>query len=460
MDIIKKVKHTIEKYNMISMGDHVLVGLSGGPDSVCLLQILNILKPEYRLKISAAYIDHGLRPDDVPEEIKFCKHLCESLNIPFYTQSIDVKSFAENEKINIQEAARILRYGAMEQISINIKAHKIAVAHNADDQAETVIMRLLRGAGPAGLSGIPPVRKKIIRPLIEVERAEIEKFLSEKNISHIIDPSNESLKYLRNKIRKTLMPVLKSISPKATKIISRTADILREENDYINVAVTKALMRLMSRKTDKKVELFCNPMEVLNIVVLRRALRVAIDSVKDLKGLTFDHIEDIIKLIKTGKPGDRLYLPKGIRVIKGYSTLTVTAEPPKKLSTYEIHEPMDIYLEEASVLLSLKEIKREELHDFGNGKSIIYIDMDKIKFPLIVRARKPGDYFYPFGFGKKKKIQDFFVDEKVPRDERDIVPVIESNGDIVCIAGYRLDDRFKIDDNTKRCLQIKIMPKL
>ncbi|WP_353685018.1 tRNA lysidine(34) synthetase TilS [Thermodesulfovibrio sp. 3907-1M] len=460
MDIIKKVKHTIEKYNMISMEDHILVGLSGGPDSVCLIQILHMLKPAYKLKISAAYIDHGLRPEDVPKEIEFCKYLCESLNISFYTQSIDVKSFAKNEKINIQEAARILRYGALEQISINIKAHKIAVAHNADDQAETVIMRLLRGAGPAGLSGIPPVRKKIIRPLIEVERAEIEKFLSEKNISYITDPSNESLKYLRNKIRKTLMPVVKSISPQATKIISRTADILREENDYINVAVTKALMRLMSRKTDKKVELFCNPMEVLNIVVLRRALRVAIDSVKDLKGLTFDHIEEIIKLIKTGKPGDRLYLPKGIRAIKGYSTLTVTAESPKKLSTYEIPKPMDIYLKEANIFLSLKEIKREELQDFGNGKSTIYIDMDKIKFPLIVRARKAGDYFYPFGFGKKKKLQDFFVDEKVPRDERDTVPVIESNGDIVCIAGYRLDDRFKIDDNTKRCLQIKIMPKL
>jgi tRNA(Ile)-lysidine synthase len=460
MDIIKKVKQTIEKYNMLSIGDHVLVGLSGGPDSVCLLYILNMLKPEYRLKISAAYIDHGLRPEDVPEEIKFCKHLCESLNIPFYTQSIDVKNFAKNEKMNIQEAARILRYAALEQISLNIKAHKIAVAHNADDQAETVIMRLLRGAGPAGLSGIPPVRKKIIRPLIEIERSEIEKFLSERNISYITDASNESLKYLRNKIRKTLMPVIKSISPQATKIISRTADILREENDYINIAVTKALMRLMSRKTDKTVELFCNPMEVLNIVILRRALRVAIDSVRDLKGLSFDHIEEIIKLIKTGKPGDRIYLPKGIRAIKGYSTLTITAEAPKKLSTYEIAEPEDVYLKETNVVVSLKEIKKEEVKDFGDGKHTIYADMDKVKFPLIVRARKAGDYFYPFGFGKRKKLQDFFVDEKIPRDERDAVPIIESNGAIVCIAGYRLDDRFKIDDNTKRCLQIKILPKL
>ena len=460
MDILKKVKQTIEKYNMITKQDHVLIGLSGGPDSVFLLQILSMLKPEYRLNISAAYIDHGLRPGDVPGEIEFCKNLCNSFDINFYTQSIDVKSYAQKQRMNIQEAARILRYGALDQISININAHKIAVAHNADDQAETVIMRLLRGAGPAGLSGIPPVRKKIIRPIIDIEREEIEKFLSEKNIPFIIDPSNASLKYLRNRIRHNLMPVIKSLSPQATKIISKTADILREENDYINVNVTKALMRLMSRRTDKSVELFCNPMEVLNLVILRRALRFVIDSVAGLKGLTFDHIEDIVNLIKKGRSGDRIYLPKGIRAIKGYSTLTITAEPPGKLSTYKITEPHDIYLKESSIVLSLKEIKREDIQNLGDGKNTIYIDRDKIEFPLIIRARKPGDYFYPFGFGRRKKLQDFFVDEKVPRDERDTIPVIESKGEIICIAGYRLDDRFKIDDNTKICLQIKIMPKL
>jgi len=460
VDIIQKLKKTIEKYNMLAAGEHVLVGLSGGPDSVCLLYLFYLLKNEYRLKISAAYIDHGLRPEDIPKEIEFCRNFCKNLNVEFHTQSVSVKDYAQRERINLQESARILRYAALDQISIVIKAHKIAIAHNADDQAETVIMRLLRGAGPAGLSGIPPVRKKIIRPLIEIERKEIEEYLKNRNIAYITDPSNESLKYLRNRIRHTLMPVIKSISPQAIKIISKTADILREENDYINITVTKTLMRLISRKTDQKVELFCNPMEPLNIVILRRALRVAIDSVRDLKGLTFDHIEDIINLIKNGKPGDRIYLPKGIRAIKGYSTLIITAEPPKKLSTYEISIPKDVFLKEASVVLSLKEIKKNELQSFGDGKKEICIDMDKLEFPLIVRARKPGDYFYPFGFGKRKKLQDFFVDEKIPRDERDIIPVIESNGNIVCIAGYRVDDRFKIDDNTKRCLQIKIIPKL
>ncbi len=457
---INKVFDTIEKYNMLSFSDHVLVGLSGGPDSVCLLLTLNQLKSKYNLKISAVYIDHGLRPKDVPKEIEFCKKLCDDLNITFYSHSINVKEFAIKERINLQEAARILRYATFDQISINIKADKIALGHNSDDQAETLIMRLLRGAGPSGLSGIPPVRKKIIRPLIEVERTEIEEFLKKNKVDFVLDSSNENTKYMRNKIRHILMPAIKKISPQATKIISKTADIIREENDYINVSVTKALMRLMSRKTDQKVELFCNPMEVLNIVILRRALRVAIDSFKDLKGIEFDHIEEIIRLIKKGKPGDRIYLPKGIRAIKGYSTIIITSEPPQKLSTYQIDMPKEIAIKEISMTLDIKELSIGEIQDYGNGKNLIYIDAEKIKFPLIIRPRKEGDYLYPFGFGKKKKLQDFFVDEKIPRDERDLIPIIESEGNIVCIVGYRLDDRFKIDHNTKRCLQIKAIAKM
>lgn len=457
---INKVIQTIEKYNMLSLGDHILVGLSGGPDSVCLLFTLNQLKSMYSLKVSAIYIDHGLRPSDVPREIEFCKRLCDDLNVTFHSQSINVKEFAERERINLQEAARVLRYSTLDQVSIAIKANKIALGHNADDQAETLIMRLLRGAGPAGLSGIPPVRKKIIRPLIEVERAEIEEFLRINRLSFVIDSSNVNTKYLRNRIRHVLMPSIKKISPYATKIISRTADIIREENDYINVSVTKALMRLMSRKTDRTVELFCNPMEVLNVVILRRALRVAIDSVKDLRGIDFEHIEKIIRLIKKGKPGDRIYLPKGVRAIKGYSTIIITSEPPQRLSTYRVDGPTQVYLKENSMHIDIKEVLIDDLQNYGNGKDIIYIDADKIKFPLTIRPRKEGDYFYPFGFGKRKKLQDFFVDEKIPRDERDLIPIIENEGNIVCIVGYRLDDRYKIDHNTKRCLQIKVVPKI
>ncbi|WP_297214115.1 MULTISPECIES: tRNA lysidine(34) synthetase TilS [Thermodesulfovibrio] len=460
MSLLEKVEKTVKKYNMISQGDHILVGLSGGPDSVCLLNVLKELSLKFKLKISAAYINHGLRPDEIPGEIQFCQRLCDDLNINFHTKEINVRALAEIEKINIQEAARILRYEALDHISLNIKAHKIAVAHNADDQAETVIMRLLRGAGPAGLGGIPPVRKKLIRPLIEIERSEIEAFLSERQITYLIDSSNKNTKYLRNKIRQNLMPVIKSISPSATRAIVRTAEIMQQENDFINTSVTKALMRLMSRKTDERVELFCNPMEILNIVILRRALRVAIDSVKGLRGIDFDHIEAIIELIKRGKAGDRVYLPKGIRAIKGYSTLIITAEKPKKLSTYMVNEPKDVFISEASLLISIKEFKRDEINYFGDGKNTVVVDAEKIKFPLLIRSRKEGDYFYPFGFGKRKKIQDFYVDEKIPREDRDLIPIIESNGEIILIAGYRLDDRFKISDNTKRCLQIKVIPKL
>lgn len=460
MSLLRKVENTIEKYNMLSIGDHVLVSLSGGPDSTCLLHILNQFKGKYKLKISALYIDHGLRPEDVPKEIEFCREICEHLKVDFFVESIDVKGFSSREKIGIQEAARILRYEVLDSLSLRIRANKISLGHNADDQAETVIMRLLRGSGPQGLSGIPPVRKKIIRPLIEVTREEIEEYLRENQLTSVQDPSNTSERYLRNIIRKRLIPVIKEISPEAPRIIARTAEILREENDFINVQVTKALMRLMSRKSESRVELFCNPMEILNIVLLRRALRAAIDTVRDLKGLEFEHIDEIIKLIKRGKPGDRIYLPKGIRAIKGYSTLIITAEPPVKLSTYVLDRPGTVFLKEISTYLTVSEVPREELTDFGNQREVIYVDSDKVKFPITVRARKAGDYFYPFGFGKRKKLQDFFVDQKVPRDERDSIPIVESDGKIVCVVGMRLDDRFKIEHNTIKCLMIKATPKL
>ncbi|MBI3592347.1 MAG: tRNA lysidine(34) synthetase TilS, partial [Nitrospirae bacterium] len=212
MQIIEKVKRTIQKYSMLSPGNRVLVGLSGGPDSVCLLTILDQLKPELALDICAAYIEHGLRPEETPYEIDFCKELCSSMGIPFITRSIDVKSYAKENKLNKQEAARELRYKALDETASEIGADKIALGHNSNDQAETVLMRLFRGAGMSGLSGIPPVRRHIIRPLIETERNEIEDFLKNKGIDFVTDSSNLDKHYMRNKIRHSVMPAIKSLS--------------------------------------------------------------------------------------------------------------------------------------------------------------------------------------------------------------------------------------------------------
>jgi tRNA(Ile)-lysidine synthase len=457
-ELFQKVKETIKKYFMLSGQERVLVALSGGPDSVCLLHVLKNLKEELRLDLSVLYVDHGLRPEEVVGEKKFCENLCAKFSIPFLVKSIDVISYAKENKLNKQEAARELRYRVFDDTAREINAHRIALGHTADDQAETLIMRLLRGSGHAGLSGIPPVRGKFIRPLIRVQRKEIKQYLEEERIDFIVDSSNLKKDYLRNTIRLSLMPLIKEMNPNIIDTLSRTAAIFREEERYFEILVAKTLMKLISRKTDSNIELFLSPLEAMEKIILRRTLRRAIDETNGLRGINFVHIEDIIELIKKGKAGDRLYLPHGIRAIKAYSTLILTSEPPVKLDIYTLEVSGEAVLKEAGILIkaSIQGSQDLEIKDLRPSDVFAAFDADRLIFPLIIRPRKEGDFFYPHGFGKKKKIQDFFVDEKVPREERDAIPLIISGEDIVWVVGYRGDERFRVTGGTKKVLKLEI----
>jgi tRNA(Ile)-lysidine synthase len=457
---INKVIPVITKHAMLIKGDTILIGLSGGPDSVCLLHVLTILREKYELSLHALYIDHGLRPGETDREIEFCNRICEKHNTPFMMKSIEVKSYAKTEKLNMQEAARQLRYRTYEETSYKTNAHKIALGHTADDQAETVLMRLFRGSGPTGLAGIPPVRKNIIRPLIEVERKEIESFLDSEGIDFMIDSSNTKKDYVRNRIRLTLIPMLREFNPDITGTLSKTAALFRDEERYFEIIVTKTLMKLISRKTETRIELFLTPFEIMDKVVMRRVLRRAIDSTRGLRGISFIHIEAITDLIKTGNPGDRLYLPGGIRVIKGYATLILTSDAPATLNTYTLTIPGETILKEAGVLIKASEADMQEPevtgHMQGSWTSLGIFDADAVSLPLTARPRKHGDFFYPLGFGKRKKLQDFFVDQKVPRDERNKIPLILSGDDIIWVVGYRADDRFKVTEKTKRVVKLEV----
>ncbi|MEF9438517.1 MAG: tRNA lysidine(34) synthetase TilS, partial [Candidatus Mariimomonas ferrooxydans] len=297
MNLLKAALNTINKFSMLTGGDSVLIGLSGGPDSVCLLIILDKLKEDFGLTLSAVYVDHGLRPDEVEHEISFCKKLCSSLGITFFSKSVDVREYAKKKRLSKQEAARELRYQVFEAISGDVNATKISLAHNADDQAETFLMRLLRGSGPKGLSCIPPVRGKIIRPLIEIEKGEIENFLIQNSppvpdyssLPFVVDSSNRRTDYLRNWIRHKIMPELRKQNPALVKTICRVADILHEEDMYLDTVVNNTLMKLISRKRDDELELFLVPLENMKKPVLRRVIRWTINETRGLKGIDFDH---------------------------------------------------------------------------------------------------------------------------------------------------------------------------
>ncbi|SPQ00841.1 tRNA(Ile)-lysidine synthase [Candidatus Sulfobium mesophilum] len=450
-----RVIYAINKYGMLSGGETVLVGLSGGPDSVCLLSILADLRGSYGVTLHAVYVNHNLRPGEVGKEIKFCEDFCREKGVNFLVKSVDVLSLAKTLGLNKQEAARQLRYRAFDEAATEVEAARIALAHNADDQIETICMRFLRGAGPAGLSGMPLKRGNIIRPLIEIERADIESYLAAGSISFVVDSSNLGTEYFRNKIRQVLVPVMKELNPSLAATMTHTSHILREEERYFSIVVTKALMKMISRKTKERIELFLAPMESMDTVILRRVLRRAIEETDSLRGINFTHVEDIINLVRRGSSGDRLSLPRGIRVIRGYSLLIITLEAARRIDEYELRPPAEVAVRGTGTVIraSLDNVKG----DACDGRSSVLLDADAMKFPLKIRPRTAGDFFFPLGFGKRKKLQDFFVDAKVPRDERDMIPIVVSGDDIVWVAGYRADDRFRVHDSTEKFLRLDVV---
>ncbi len=452
MDVLQKVINTIKKYSMLSEGDNVIIGLSGGPDSVCLTIILDKLRDNFNLSLSAIYINHGLRPDESRIEESFCKNLCDRLGIGFRAETVNTKEYARLKGLSIQEAGRELRYMVFKKYSEEIKAERIVLGHNADDQAETIIMRLLRGTGRKGLAGIPPVRGNIIRPLIEIERSEIEDFLNQQEppVEFMVDSSNLRMDYQRNWIRLKIIPELRQQNPNFVKTISRSSMILSEEDAYLEAIITKAMMRLVSRKDKESIELFLFPLARLERPILRRVLIRAIREIIPFRGFDFVHIEDLIRLIKEGRSGDIITLPKGLRAVKRYSTFLLTRKTKVEILLRPLNIPGEIHLEEINA--SIKAMVSSVMDETADGKNKAVFDLDRVILPLKVRKRKEGDYFYPSGMGNKKKLQDFFVDEKIPREERDSIPIIVSGDDVVWVVGFRMDERFKANEKTERCL--------
>src|SRR3989304_8936645 len=240
MEILRKFEQTIKRFNMLQKGDRVIVACSGGPDSVALLHLLNQIKEKYDLKLFVAHINHKLRGQESDEDERFVKRLAQNLRLDSYARSFDVARIARKKKLSLEEAAREVRYEYLNKLALRLRATKISLGHNADDQAETVLMRLIRGTGALGLTGMSIVRGKIIRPLLQIKREEIEEFLKEQNLGSRIDSSNLRQDYLRNRIRLELLPHLKrNYNPKIIDTLNRTASILSAQEDYLEKETLK-----------------------------------------------------------------------------------------------------------------------------------------------------------------------------------------------------------------------------
>jgi tRNA(Ile)-lysidine synthase len=459
VDLITKAKRTIDRYQMLKSGDKVVVALSGGPDSVALLFVLLKLKKELDLSLSLAHVNHKLRGKESDQDQEFVRKLSSDLKLKLYTRSFQVKIQAKKLRLSVEECARKIRYDYLNRLAEKLKAQKIALGHNFNDQAETVLIRLIRGSGSVGLSGIPPVKERIIRPLIEIKREEIEDFLRKKKISYRIDSSNLRTDYMRNKVRLELLPILKKeYNPKIEEVLNRTAYILRAEEKLLDKESGKAYSNVMLRETKDKIILDSKRFSGYDESIKRFMIRNCVKKLKgDLMELTFDKVETLLNLTKQGKSGKRVDLLEDIYGDVTQDHLSIYKKKEEEFE-YDFSLPKKKRIKKLGIkiyseILPGSSLSKKVAHQ---NQWVALFDMEKLKPPLRLRSRKNGDKFRPLGMKGTKSVADFLVDSKVPRCERDEVMLLTSRGKIAWLVGYRINEDFKVTPRTKKILKIEI----
>ncbi len=457
-DTITKVQETISRYGMLDPGDLCIVGVSGGPDSVCLLHVLHELSEALEIRLVVAHLDHGLREKEDEAETRFVRRLASSMALAFETEKASL--LGEGITSSIEERARNARYAFFGRLKDKLGAQKIAVGHNLNDQAETVLMRLLRGSGPPGLTGIPPIRENtIIRPLIEVKREEIESFLKARDLSYVMDSSNLETDYLRNRIRLELLPQLLEYQPRLVEHLGQLSRIMGNENNYLEAQAEEWVAREGEQNSAGDILIpaprFVELPEPIRNRVTRHLLRKMCD---DLRSIDLGHIESVYELAKGMKPQASLNLPNGLSVKRIYDKLAFIAGDTDKAVAFLYH--LDgvgtYYLEEINRSITLEEIDRDEDFNPQSLEWTAFLDADKLQYPLILRNFRPGDRFIPLGMAGHKKIKDFFIDLKIPSEMRVLTPILVNQDTPVWVCGHRLDDRFKVTSETRRILKVAI----
>lgn len=460
--IDNKVMDTVKRENLIQKGDRIIVALSGGPDSVCLIHILNKMSKSYGFTVYAAHFNHQIRGVAAHKDALYAMEFCDSLGIRCFLKSMDVPSYAKEKKLTMEEAARILRYEMLFKLKEELGAEKIAVAHNLDDQAETVMMRIMRGTGLNGIKGMEYKRPDgIIRPLMDVLKHDIEKYCKDYNLGARIDHTNLEDEYTRNKIRIHLLPYIeREYASNIKEILARMANGLREDCHYIeNIADEKS--KVVSSLIDEDtVRIDIDLIESEEVSITKRILRNAYKDIEgSYNGLETVHIDDILYLIQNPKKEARINLPKGIIADKKGSYLYITRKEVKtELIEYEVEIPVNksIIIEELGIKIEAQRISKEKSKMFSTGNCIKSFDVDKISGKLIIRNRRNGDKIKPLGLGGTKKVKDILIDSKVPLEKRNSVPVICDDEKILWLAGYCMSEEVKISDSTKEVIRISI----
>jgi len=448
--MIKRFKEIIENYNLIEKNDTIIIGSSGGPDSQFLTYMLNEIKVEYNLNLILAHLNHLHRKEASKDE-NLVKETAKKLDIKFQIKRASMDEYARANKISSEDAGRRLRYAFFNEIAQKYPGAKIAIAHNKNDQAETMIMRMIRGTGIDGLCAMAYKSSNIIRPILSIEKREIINYLDQNSISYAYDKTNGENDYTRNYIRNEVIPKMENVNPQAVDNLYNLSELLKNDLYIIESRVDEAYDYAIKSVNNYNISFDKNRFESLDDSLKSRVLRRAILKLKgDLKDFSKENIDQFLNVIS---------LDNGKESVKDNLTFI------KNYRTYDLYINQSINLGKTSELLSIDNILnfnglifKATLDDKinKNDKYTAYFDCDKIKFPLTIRYRQNGDKFKPYGMNNNKKLKDFFIDEKVDRNLRDKIPLIISNDEIIWIVGHRVSNDFKVDKTTSNILKIEV----
>ncbi len=474
----KKVKEYVERYHMIAPNDIVVTGVSGGADSVCLLLMLCQLAKEKGFSLAAVHVNHGIRPE-ASEDAAYVKALCSKRGIPFVLFEEDVKIYAKRECLSEEEAGRRVRYKAFEEVLGKYamgRGGKIAVAHNANDRAETMLFHLFRGTGLTGAGGMKPVRDNVIRPLLCLERGEIEEYLGEKGISFCIDRTNLEDTYTRNRIRNHILPIAeKEVCKGAVAHMCSAADLFLEADGYIRRQAGEGCKRCIVETGWDRMALDIRKLEGEDPFLRRQILLQCLEKLtKGRKDITSVHIEELGRMLS--KQGNKkLSMPYGLKAKKEYGYLTLYFEEgngQKDEAGQRLEIVVDVPEDPGQVLeldipglgaVELVILPKEKIPSFYDNSEIIsrntytkWLDYDKITKSLMFRTRKTGDYLTFNKELSKKKLKNYMIEEKIPKDERGNRYILADGSHVVWVPGYRISEYYKLTGETKRILKVQI----
>lgn len=460
--MIEKVYNYITKYAMIAENDSIIIGVSGGADSVCLFHTLQEVQKRIPFSMIVVHVEHGLRGQESIDDATFVNNICEKEKIPFELFSVDLNKEAADRKCSLEEAGRLVRYEAFYYTMKKYKANKIAVAHNQNDRGETMLFNLFRGTGLRGLAGIMPVREAIIRPLLCVCRKEIEEFLAQRGILFRTDYTNLENMYTRNKIRNNIIPYVENeIQPKVIEHLSDACQMVEEIEEYMHSQALKAFQKCVIKTDDNTFEINLASFLLLENIMKTYIIRLCIEYlVKQLKDITNLHIKDILGLCGKGV-GKKLQLPHQLVAERGYESITIKRVTTKGISenvntsdTIKIDNPGVYPIDDkATIKISMED--NFEGRIIEEKKYTKWLDYGKIEGDLLLRHRRSGDYLCINGNKEKQTLKSYLINKKIPRNERDNVLLLTCGNHVIWIVGFRISEEYKVTKETRTIVKVQ-----